>query len=237
MRFVPKGICFVALLGVMAVSSTALSQVLVMDNKLNLAVAENNKLIGDLLHETSVLSSYTEKLYKTVGDSENSFAYNIRYPSDLLAPRVLDELGLDEKDYNRTILSSPLALEAMVENYIMINPEYLLLEDADFQAKFGVPKDTWKDLSSNRRAAVKREAVLEGYAIAYIARVKSASTGRFLNEELMEKARNSTGIRGDLEVENLALAEIIGQLGTLVAVTASELEMDAAAALNSTIGF
>jgi hypothetical protein len=233
MRLVPERFCSALLAAAMMLApSMASSQVLVIDTQLNGAVAENNRLLSELLNENLTLSHYTSNLLDTVGSYRNFALDDIRYPSDLMTPRILEQFGLD--GYNHTILISPLAAEAFVENYILTDlTDVHELSDDAFEKKYGQSKDVWLNVSKNRQSIASREAVLEGYAIAYAARMKSAATGSFIQDELRARARQSTSIREDLAVENLALAEIVGQLGTLVAVAASSLEIDAITSLSS----
>lgn len=233
MRRISKGFCSALLLAMTLMPYVATSQVLVIDTQLNGAIAENNKLLSELLDENLTLTHYTNDLFNAVGSYRNFALEDIRYPSDLLTPRLFEQFGL--KGYNPTMLATPLVAEAFFENYILINPTDMQeMSDADFEKKYGQSKNAWKDAAKNRQMVVSREAVLEGYAIAYAARIKSAATGSFIQNELRERARKSTSIREDLAVENLALAEIVGQLGTLVAATASSLEIDASTSLNNT---
>ena len=232
MRFCPKKFCSALLATVLLIPSVASSQVMVMDTQLNGAIAENNRLLTELLNENLTLTHYTNNLLNTVGTYRNFTLDDIRYPSDLLTPKVLDKFGWEET--NPTILTSPLAAEAFVENYLIVNQSDLAeLSDEEFEQKYGYTKLMWSDSTKNRRAIAGREAVLEGYSIAYAARMRAAATGSFLQDELRVRARNSTSIREDLAVENLALAEIIGQLGTLVAVAASSLEIESIMSLGS----
>ena len=232
MRFYPKKFCTALIAMILSVPSVALSQVMVMDAQLNGAVAENNRLLTELLNENLTLTGYTSNLLNTVGTYRNFALDDIRYPANLLAPKILDKFGWE--DTNPTILTSPLAAEAFVENYLVLNQNDVRdMTDEEFMSKYGYTKMMWTNAAKNRRTIAAREAVLEGYGIAYAARMRAASTGSFIQDELRVRARNSTSIREDLAVENLALAEIIGQLGTLVAVEASSLEIDAIMALTS----
>jgi len=232
MHFILKKFYPALLAVIMLMPAAASAQVLVVDNQLNSAVAENNKLLSELLDENATLSHYTRNLLATIGTYRNFSLEDIRYPTDLITPRMLEQFGMG--DYNPTILISPLAAEAYIENYILLNPtDMQSMSEEAFKKKYGQSKSDWRDAAKNRQLVASREAVLEGYAIAYAARMKSAATRSFIQDELRARARKSTSIREDLAIENLALAEIVGQLGTLVAAAASSLEIEASMSMSS----
>lgn len=230
-RFFTKLCCAACLaVGLMTFSSPLQAQVLVLDTQMNGAIMEKNRLLGELLNENQTLSEYTSTMLATVGSYRNFAMADIRYPTELLIPSVVEQLGLG--DYNATMLTTPLAIEAFLQNFVLLNPfDMQKLSDEEFKEKYKRTKDAMKEISKNRQLVLGREAIVEGYAIAYVARLKAAATGAFLQNELRERAKNSTSIREDLAIENLALAEIVGQLGALVAASASELEINASVAM------
>ena len=246
MRFDLRKVCFTAVAMALLAPSMALAAknnepeyVETMDAQLNGAIEENNRLISELLYENQNLASLTKRLLETLGDGYNDFSLgDIKYPTDLLAPKILEKLGLGN-DVKPTMLKSPFSVEVFVENYFTLNQQDMRskenggLTDKEFEDKYGYTKVMWAESTKNRRTIASREALLEGYGIAYAARMKAAATGDFIQNELRKRARDSVSIKDDLDVENLALAEIVGQLGTLVAVAAASLEIDSITSLNA----
>jgi hypothetical protein len=229
-RHIVKKSLFLLSFIVLAFPCQTRAQVLVIDSELNSAVMENNRLTQELLDQSQTLTTYTNRLLQSVGPFKNVALDDIRYPTDLLTPNTIEDLGLGQ--FNATILTTPLAIEAYLQHFVLLNPyEMKEMSEADFRKKYNRSKDEAKSISTSRQLLLARKAIIEGYSIAYVARQKAAATGRFLQEELRERSRQSTSIREDLAIENLALAEIVGQLGTLVAASASELEIISANAL------
>ncbi len=203
-------------------ASPALAQVPVVDVQLNATMAEKNRLVNELLTETQSVTAYINRLMNTVGDPDlavpDSLLFTgIKYPKDLITPQVVYKMGLT--NVNPTFLTTPLAVEAVLSEDILLDPvKQKSLSVAEYNK------------IRNRQLILGRRAVIEGYSIAYAARMKAAGTAEFL-KQLRTSSANSTSIRNDLAIENAAMAEIVGQLGTLTASTASELEIAAANAL------
>ena len=203
-------------------SFSSLAQVPVIDVQLNATMAEKNRLVNELLTETESVTTYINRLMNTVGDPDlavpDSLLFTgIKYPKDLITPQVVYKMGLT--DINPTFLTTPLAIEAVLSEDILVDPvKQKTLSLSEYNKV------------RNRQLILGRRAVIEGYSIAYAARMKAAGTGEFL-KQLRTSSANSTSIRNDLAIENAAMAEIVGQLGTLTAAAASELEITAANAL------
>ena len=185
-------------------------------------MAEKNRLVNELLTETQSVTTYINRLMNTVGDPDlavpDSLLFTgIKYPKDLITPQVVHKMGLTH--VNPTFLTTPLAIEAVLSDDILVDPvKQKELSLAEYNRV------------RNRQLILGRRAVIEGYSIAYAARMKAAGTADFL-KQLRTSSANSTSIRNDLAIENAAMAEIVGQLGTLTAAAASELEIIAANAL------
>lgn len=217
-----KALSFSVISLVFFLSFSSLAQVPVIDVQLNATMAEKNRLVNELLTETESVTTYINRLMNTVGDPDLSVPDSllftgIKYPKDLITPQVVHKMGLT--DINPTFLTTPLAIEAVLSEDILVDPvKQKTLSLSEYNKV------------RNRQLILGRRAVIEGYSIAYAARMKAAGTGEFL-KQLRTSSANSTSIRNDLAIENAAMAEIVGQLGTLTAAAASELEITAANAL------
>lgn len=202
----------------MLTGTPSYAQVSVNDVALNATMVETNRLITDLMLENQSTLTYLNNIGYYIGLQDNLSLEEINYPSELLAPQAIEQIGFTQKDFKPTSLTTPALVEEFLTGVIIPAPGETYTQ-------------TQKDTFGKYQMVLSHRAVLEGYIIAYLARMKSAGTSEFLQKSLRERIIKSSSVREDLAIENLAMAEIVGQLGTLVATSASELEISSSLSL------